>query len=98
MSMSLFQCAAVGLALIACAAPQTARADGREHHLHVRSAPAHAARPPVRPVAAPATAVPARETVRLADSFFVGPLTGGVGFAYGAGGPPAPVAVLSRRR
>ena len=97
MSISLLRSAAIGLALIACVAAQPARADGREpavrpqaHHPHVRPAR------PVQPAAPRAAMAPARATVRLADSFFTGPLTGGVGFGYGAGAPPAPRVVVGR--
>ena len=99
MSISLLRSAAVGLALVVCTAPSVALAAGREpaRGTTAHRPPAHAVRPAVQPIAAPAPAAPARETVHLADSFFTGPLTGGVGFDHGAGAPPAPVLYNGRR-
>lgn len=99
MTHSLLRSAAVGLAMVVCMSPASAHADGREPP---RRAPTHRVPPrasPPRPAAPAAALAPQREAVRLSDGFFMTPLAGGVGFAYGAGPAPAPVARvrLSRR-
>lgn len=85
--------AVVAIVAASASAAPVAMADGVE-----RARPAHRSPPRARPArpapapVAPPSPVPVtleRERVSLSDGFFSGSLTGGVGYAYGAGGAPA---------